>query len=248
MRTREKICYVLAVLCLLLGAALRFVFTAVRFTGFLLWCAAGALVLYALLDRWGQSRPWARWCRRIFLILLLAGTLFFTVLEAQVVSQARTDWYTEPEAIVIFGAGVNGKEPSLSLEKRLETALYYIAQTAVPVVVTGSQGPNEDISEAACMAFWLVDHGVAAERILLEEQAGTTEENVRYSKEILASRGILAEAPVALVTSDYHLCRTMRLWGKNAVPVAAGMPEKYWPLTLNYYVREAFALAAVMVS
>ncbi|MDE7242678.1 MAG: YdcF family protein [Oscillospiraceae bacterium] len=248
MRVKETVCYILAVLSLAMGALLRYVYTAVRFTGFLFWCAAAVLVLYALLDRWEQRHVWAKWCKRIFLILLLAGVMFFTVLEARVVSQARTDWYTEPEAIVILGAGVNGREPSLSLEKRLETALYYIGQTDIPVIVTGSQGPNEEISEAACMAFWLADHGVPADRLLLEEQANTTVENVRYSKEILTALGVPADAPVALVTSDYHLCRTMYLWGEGAVPVAAGMPDGYWPMTLNYYVREAFALAAVMVS
>ena len=98
------------------------------------------------------------------------------------------------------------------------------------------------------MAFWLVEHGVPADRLLLEEQAGTTVENVYYSRQILTALGIPENAPVALVTSDYHLCRTIYLWGEGAVPVAAGMPDEYWPLTLNYYVREAFALAAVMVS
>ena len=34
---REKFLYLLAALCLLLGAAMQFVFTAVRFTGFLFW-------------------------------------------------------------------------------------------------------------------------------------------------------------------------------------------------------------------
>ena len=27
------------------------------------------------------------------------------------------------------------------------------------------------------------------------------------------------------------------------VPVAAHMPAAYWPLTANYYIREAFAVA-----
>lgn len=248
MRIKEKVCYVLAAVFLLLGVLMRFVFTAVRFTGFLLCCAAAALVLYALLDRWGQRHAWARWCKRTLLLFLAAGVLLFTVLEAWVISKARTEQDVSPEAIVILGAGVNGTEPSLSLEKRLETAFYYIMQEwpETPVVVTGSQGPDEEISEAACMAQWLTGRGVPEERIVLEEQAGTTEENVRYSKELLAACGIPEGAEVAIVTSDYHLCRAAWLWGEGAVTVAAYMPEQYWPLTLNYYVREAFAMAAAL--
>lgn len=249
MRTGEKICYILAVLLFLLGAAMRFIYTAVRFTGFLLWCAAAALVLLALLGRWGRRWSWARWCRRLLLFLLLLGTLLFTGLEAWIVSNARTVWPGEPEAVVILGAGVNGTEPSLSLTSRLEAALYYIGQDPgqFPIVVTGSQGPGEDISEARCMTQWLMEHNVDPARILLEEQAGTTAENVAFSKALLAEHGVEPGAAVAIVTSDYHLCRARWMWGDGAYAVAAYMPEEYWPLTLNYYVREAFALAAAIV-
>ena len=249
MRKREIVCYVLAAGCFLLGMVMRFVYTAVRFTGFLFLCAAAALVLYALLDRWGQKRAWARWCKRIFLTLLALGVLLFTGLEAWVVSCARTNWPEEPEAMVILGAGVNGTEPSLSLLSRLEAALYYIGQDPgdFPVVVSGSQGPGEEISEARCMAQWLLEHNVPPERILLEEQAKTTEENVRYSKELLAEYGVADGAAVAVVTSDYHLCRAGWMWGDGMSPVAAFLPGQFWPLTVNYYVREAFALAAAIV-
>ena len=51
MRRAEAAWYSLAALCLLLGGLMRFVFTAVRFTGLLFWCAAGVLVVFALLER-----------------------------------------------------------------------------------------------------------------------------------------------------------------------------------------------------
>ena len=115
-------------------------------------------------------------------------------------------------------------------------------------MVTGSQGPGEDISEARCMADWLMDHGVAADRILLEDQADNTEENIAFSKQMLADKGIDLTGNIAVVTSDYHLCRASVLWGvPEMVPVAAHMPEAYWPLTANYFIREAFAVAAEIV-
>ena len=152
-------------------------------------------------------------------------------------------------AVVVLGAGVNGTAPSLSLEVRLEAALDYIADKPdIPIVVTGSQGPGEDISEAQCMADWLMDRGVAAERILLEDQADNTEENIKFSQAMLRNKGIDTAANIAVVTSDYHLCRAALLWGApRMVPVAAHMPEAYWPLTVNYFVREAFAVAAEIV-
>ena len=100
MRTAEKICWLLAGLCFLLGCACRFVFTAVRFTGFLLWCAAGVLILWALLSRWSGRKRWARRARRVLACLLAAGTVLFAVLEVQVIAWSRTDWETEPQAVI----------------------------------------------------------------------------------------------------------------------------------------------------
>lgn len=246
MKKFEKICYILAGVCLILGVLMLTVFTAVRFTGFLLCCTAAALMLFALLTRWKEKYPWALWCRRIFLGLLAAGFALFAVLEVRVLSWARTDHDTPVAAVIVLGAGVNGTEPSLSLLTRLEAALAYIQDKPdVPIIVTGSQGRGEDVSEARCMAGWLTDRGVPQEQIILEEQATNTEENIRYSLELLEERGIAGN--IAVVSSDYHLCRAAMHLGCDMVPVAARMPARYWPLTVNYYIREAFGLAAAMV-
>lgn len=246
---KRKIYAILAAACVLLGALLLTVYTAVRFTGFLLCCAGGALAAAALLDMWcGVGGRAAKWCRRGFCLLLAAGFILFAVLEAWVVSWGRTDRDTPVSAVVVLGAGVNGRSPSLSLLVRLEAALEYIQdKPEVPIVVTGARGRGEEISEAQCMADWLAEKGVEESRILLEERATTTKENVRYSREILTEIGLEAGAPVAVVTSDYHLCRAAWLWGDGMVPVAAHMPGRFWPLTVNYYIRDAFAMAEELV-
>ena len=242
----EKVCCILAGLSLLIGVLMLSVFTAVRFTGFLLCCGSAALVIFVLLTRWRERRPWALWCRRIFLGLLAAGFALFAVLEIRVLSWARTDRETPVTAVIVLGAGVNGTEPSLSLWTRLDAALSYVKDRPdIPIVVTGSQGRGEDISEARCMADWLTARGVPQERIILEEQATNTEENIRYSLELLEQRTIAGN--IAVVSSDYHRCRAAAYLGGNMVPVAARMPARYWPLTVNYYIREAFGLAAMVL-
>ena len=117
-------------------------------------------------------------------------------------------------------------------------------------MVSGSQGPGEEISEAACMYGWLAARGVPPERILLEEQADNTRENIGYSLALLSERGIDAGDGVAVVSSGYHLCRAalhMERMGGSMVPVAAPMPAQYLPLSVNYYIREAFAMAAELL-
>ena len=248
MKRTEKLCWLLAALCLLLGTLMRFVYTAVRFTGFLLWCAAVTLALFALLTRWKERRRGALWARRVLLAMLAAGFALFAVLECRVLSWSRTDYETDVSAVIVLGAGVNGRTPSLSLRTRLDAALDYIQdKPGVPVVVSGSQGRGEDISEAQCMYDWLTSRGVPPERVILEEQAYDTEQNVRYSKALLSGMGIGEDSSVAIVTSGYHLCRASRLWGEGAVPVAARMPARYFPISINYYIREAFAMAEAIV-
>lgn len=246
MRKSEKICCILALLCLILGLWMQFVFTAVRFTGFLFCCAAGALVLFALLTRWKEKYRWALWLRRIFLVLLAMGFAFFAVLEVRVISWSRTDDETPVSAVIVLGAGVNGTEPSLSLRTRLEAALAYVEDKPdVPIVVSGSQGRGEDISEARCMYDWLTARGVPPERVILEEQANNTEENIRYSLELLEERQIAGN--IAVVSSGYHLCRAAMHMGGDMVPVAAYMPSRYALIEVNYYIREAFGIAAELV-
>ena len=246
---KEAIYYAIALLCLTLGTLALTVYTAVRFTGSLLCCAAGALAVLGVLSRLGRTRAWARRARQLLLVLLAAGFALFAALEVRVLSWARTDSETPAAAIVVLGAGVNGTTPSLSLETRLTAALAYAQDhPEAPIGVSGCQGPGEDITEAACMAGWLEARGIPPERILREDRARDTEENIRYSLALLAERGIGGN--VAVVTSSYHLCRAahhMERMGGAMVPVAAPMPAKYLPLSVNYYIREAFAMAAELL-
>ena len=208
MKKSGRIYYILAGISLLLGVLMLFVVTSVRFTGFLFGGAAAVLAILGVLTQWKEKRRWVLWTRRGFLALLAAGFLFFAVMEIQVISWARTDNETPAAAVIVLGAGVNGTEPSLSLRTRLDAALAYIQDRPdIPVVVSGSQGRGEEISEARCMYDWLTAHGVDGRRIILEEQANNTKENIQYSLALLAERGIDTTDNLAVVSSDYHLCR-----------------------------------------
>ncbi|MGM9662071.1 MAG: YdcF family protein [Oscillospiraceae bacterium] len=246
----SRLTAIAAVLFGLLGAAPYFIpMTGMRFSGALLMLLGAFLLLLLALRRLSRTRRWARWLGRGLLACFALGLLLFAALEAWVLSMDETDWDSEASALIVLGAGVNGRTPSLSLQKRLEAALEYAADKPdIPIVVTGGQGAGEEISEARCMADWLTAHGVAAERILLEEQASDTEENIAFSLALLKAHGVDVTDNIAVVSSDYHLCRAALLWGApNMVPVAAHMPARFWPLTVNYYVREAFGVGYTLL-
>ena len=128
---------------------------------------------------------------------------------------------------------------------RIDAAERYLkAHPDIPAVLSGGQGPGEDISEADCMADWLIAHGVDESRIYREDRSTSTQENFAYSEEIMAELGLDAGDTFAFVTNDYHIFRAGRIAGTDAAcGVAATLPRSayYDALQLNYYVREAFA-------
>ena len=236
----KRLCLALAALLAAGGFAVLGV-PGMRFSAFLLLCFAVFCAALAMLDKFPRLR-------RVLLALFCVGLLGFAVLEALVVSGAHGNVEgKDVSCVVILGAGVNGTQPSLMLRARLDAALDFLADRPdVPVIVSGCQGSGEDITEAECMYRYLVARGIDAGRVWKEERATSTRTNFAYSMELLASRGLDPSAPFAYVTNDFHVYRAGVASGVPwAYGVAAKLPRNsyYDALEINYFVREAFALA-----
>lgn len=250
MRKQKLLWYGAAALALLGTLCIRV--PGLRFSAALLWCGCFAVIAYAVLERLSARRRWALWGKNALLAALCAGLAFFALLESRVISGARDDAAEGAvSCVIVLGAGVNGTEPSLMLWSRLDAALAYVrSRPDVPIIVTGSQGQGEDISEAECMYRWLTARGVDPARVWKEEEATSTRTNFERSYDLMAERGVDLSRDFAFVTNDYHICRAKLLAGlPQAHGVAATLPRGayYDVLTLNYYVREAFALANEML-
>jgi len=93
------------------------------------------------------------------------------------------------------------------------------------------------------MAAWLQERGIEAERILLEERATSTMENLQYTLELLDAQPGGRPTQLVIVSSSYHLLRAEQMaatLGVEAYGVAAR--SQYLYSTVNYYFREIFAL------
>jgi len=119
--------------------------------------------------------------------------------------------------VIVLGAGLrpDGGVPPL-LASRLERgrevwgALDRQAADFRPMLVlSGGKGDDERRSEASAMAAWLVERGFPADRLLLEDQSRTTEENLVLSKAIIDD--LRPGARVTVVTSDFHAFRAALL-------------------------------------
>lgn len=238
-----------SVLCLVFAAVLYFVFEGMRFSALLFVCAAMVLALLA----WLAVRK-KRTLMRMLCALLALGFVFFAFLEAQVIRGANGEYSEDVDAVIVLGAGVNGERPSLSLRTRIDAAAAYIyaLPNDVPVILSGGQGGGEDISEAECMRRELKKFGFDDARLILEDKSTDTRENLVNSCEILREMGLDpndARLRVAIVTNDFHLHRAQLLWEEIAAAQTIGVGAKlpWLHLIVNYYVREAFALAELLV-
>ena len=253
MTNREKIQCAAAALLALAGAVLMVVRPwGMRFSGFLLVGLAAVLVAALLLDRWVETSKTGGLCRRVFQTVLTLVLVPLICIEIYVIHVGRSDLSALPaDAVVVLGAGVNGKTPSLSLYTRLTAALDYLEENPdIPAVLTGGRGYGEEITEARCMYDWLTARGVDPARLLLEEQAGNTAENFAFSKELLEEQGIdPAEDSVAVVTNDFHIARSRLIAARQGYGHAFGVPaELPWlHLEVNYYLREAFAMVKTWI-
>lgn len=140
--------------------------------------------------------------------IILSGLSFLAI---------RSEWNAvieEPgsvDVLIVLGSGVWGTEPSPQLKLRLNTAAKVIQKNpTMTVIVSGGQGPDEDVSEAKAMRDYLVQLDVPSESILLEDRSTSTVENLIFSKAILDTRNMDTSA-VGIVTTDFHMYRAKML-------------------------------------
>ena len=229
-----------ALVLLVLAAVFAFALTGYAFSALACSGAAAALLLYELFSR----RGWRK-LRRALVIFLCAGTALFIALEVPVVRAAGGEPEYEADYLVVLGAGVRGDTPSLSLKNRLDAALEYMREHPdCTAIVSGGQGPGENVSEARAMSDYLTARGIAPERILRESSSTSTMENLSLSFELLRSLGVQPEsAEIAVVSSEYHLCRAQYLAQTMGVEVhGIAARTSNIALRVNYFIREAFAV------
>ena len=219
-----------------IGSYIPMLFSAV--TLFFLWCKP-------LRDKL-KVRKGIRLLWRAALCLYFAGIAAFAVLFGMLLTAQLGAPGTEPRTLVVLGCQVRGDDPSLMLTKRLEAALTYLNDhPEAPCVVSGGQGPGENLSEAAAMKRWLVSEGVDLARIYLEDKSESTAENLRFSADVIKENNLPTE--VAVATDGFHQWRGQFQAKKNGLSPAAVSAATPWYLQECYYVREVLAVAKTLV-
>ncbi|MFB6615333.1 YdcF family protein [Streptomyces sp. NPDC056367] len=139
--------------------------------------------------------------------------------------------------VVMLGAGLvcGDRVPPLLASRLRKGQEIYEAQLArggrPPVLLpSGGKGSDEKVAEARAMADWLIARGVPAEHITLEDRSTTTEENMRFSREIMTAHD--PDYRCVVVTNNFHAFRSAMLArkaGVNGQVLGSPTAKYYWP-------------------
>lgn len=160
---------------------------------------------------------------------------------------ASTADYTE-DAVIVLGAGIRGETVTYPLKTRLDGAIeYYEKNPSSVIVVSGGKGAQEDITEAEAMEKHLISKGIPKEKIIKEDKAKSTTQNLIFSKNILDERFGENNYKSVVITNDFHCFRAKRIAKKIGLTAS----HKGTALQLyNYppnYIREALALLKTFI-
>ena len=166
--------------------------------------------------------------------------------------------------IIIHGAGLDGTRPTPLLAGRIDKALelWNKQHQQGKFVASGGQGADEVVSEAQAMRDYLLEKGVPADAILMEDKSTTTWENLKNSIAVIrtdhtsaasndaasgsssASNGTAASGDftTAVVSSDFHVFRCAEYahnLGIKADGIGSHTKGWYWPTA---FIREFIAI------
>lgn len=187
--------------------------------------------------------------RRILIPSSVLVLVTFIVVESLIIYHGHKPYEGSADYVIVLGARLYGEIPSPSLRERLDSAATYLDKNQTSqVVVSGGMGPGETVTEASAMKKYLLEEGVEENRIIIEEEASNTFENIRNSLlRIVETGGVedmaaLSGKEVVLVTNNFHVLRGKIIANKFNVS-AQGIGAKTPPsVVFQYHIREFFGI------
>ena len=217
----------------------------------LLLMAAGFVIV--------RQKRMVGWGLIVFGFLLLYGLSSGPVINSLIVPLETSypplkDKTVHADAIVVLTGGVSdlsrlGLEPEpsdLSLERLVKGVMLY-RDLRRPLIITGGSGSliHSEIAEADAMARAAVALGIPKQDIVIENKSRNTLESAR------AVRGLLKGKRIILVTSAFHMKRSVALFKKqgfDVVPSPTGYRALSQPVSRYSFIPSAAGLSTSAVA
>ena len=211
------------------------------FTAFVCVCIIGVILFYGLMPLVGRVLPrFAKITTIVFTVALVCGLALFCVTEYYIIRASFGTLEPQADYVVVLGAKVRESGPSVSLWDRIyEAADFLKAHPNTIAIVSGGQGEDEPITEAQSMHDELVKLGIPESQIWMEDKATSTDENMRFSLDLIEEKTGSRPERLAILSSEYHLFRAS-LMAKKLGIVFEGIPAKTSRISqlINHAMRE----------
>lgn len=147
---------------------------------------------------------------RILAWLVLAGVLWCGYLLWLINSYDYSKPIAQADAGIVLGAALWNDVPSPALKERLNLAfeLYQTGKVEHLILTGGLDGNGSKLTEAEGMRNYLIEKGIPADKLYLENAARSTYENLLYSKLIADEQGWQR---IFVITHDYHSARSLEI-------------------------------------
>ena len=230
---------IIGILCILYGIMVLMIRSGTTF--FVVWFALGAFFLllgFLVHNHLLEKLP--KILRTLLLIAICAGILVLAVCEGFVLRGFSSRAPAGLDYLIVLGAQVREDGPSAVLKYRLDAAAQYLQENNSTVcIVTGGKGAAEPFPEGQEMKDYLVKSGIPEDRIIVEDRALNTVQNIQYSMALMSS----PNAPTAIVTNNFHVTRGLALARGQGLTDVYAIAAPSDPLFLpNNMLREFFGL------
>ena len=176
---------------------------------------------------------------KLYVLISLSAVYVLALMAVYLLSAALNLFHLKKrrgaDYIIVLGAGVIGIRVTPLLAARIDKGIELLHDNPDAVLIlSGGQGPGEDIAEGEAMARYAEQRGVGLERIIVEGKSTSTEENLLFSRELMNR-----DRPrVIVVTTAYHVFRALLLAKQQGLKCVGFGAKTKWYFTLNALIRE----------
>jgi vancomycin permeability regulator SanA len=135
--------------------------------------------------------------------LIIAFLIWAASFLCKIGTAAGTPDLQAADAGIVLGASMWGDSPSPGLRERLEEAVrqYRSGKVNKLILTGGLDDPSFKYTEAEGMRRYLLDQGIPATDMVLENKATSTYENLLYSQSIMEEKGWIS---AIIITHTFH--------------------------------------------
>lgn len=253
---RKKVKWINKVLILTSGIfiayylALRFFYGKIAFSE-VFFITGVLLIAYNIISLKQETSLWSKIpkiLRRSLCVLFSIGLVIFLFVESIIIYNGFVHDKGKPDYVVVLGAGLRGSRITTALRYRLDAAVEYNKlYPEIPIVVSGGQGPDEDLSEAEAMKNYLITKGVSEELIIEEDKSTNTYENFKFTKRKLKEIDDKKNITITVITNNFHMYRAKLLAEDIGFKCLRYPSPTHKASAVNFYFREFFGVVKTIV-